>query len=348
MKLESRDIDRPATEVVPAEPARPPRGRSRSAGIAHLVEAWALLAATIGLMVFFSVLPATSETFPTVANLQATLGNQSVLAILALAVLIPLIANSYDLSVGATLAVSSIFAASAMSSGAPILVALALVLGIGLVVGVANGMLVTRAGVDSFIVTLGTAIVIEGVVLWKSGGKSIVDGIPQSLTSFGSNSFLEIPLLVYVALAAAGLVYFVLGHTPYGRRVQAIGSNAKAARLVGIGVNRLTLSTFVLGGMLAGVAGLLQVARSGAGNPQIGPGYTLPAFAAAFLSIAAVKPGRFNPWGLMVAILFLATLNSGLNLAGVNTYVNDFANGLALIAGVSIAGIFGRRRSREV
>ncbi len=348
MKLESSDLGRPTRNAVAVGSARSnPRG-SRSKSIAHLAEAWALLGVTVGLMVFFSLLPATTETFPTVANLQATLGNQSVLAILALAVLIPLTANSYDLSVGATLAVTSIFAASAMSSGAPILVALALVLGIGLVVGLANGIIVTRAGVDSFIVTLGTAIVIEGVVLWKSGGKSIVTGIPQSLTSFGSNSFLEIPLLVYAALAAAALVYFVLSHTPYGRRVQAVGSNAKAARLVGIGVNRLTLSTFILGGMLAGVAGLLQVARSGAGNPSIGPGYTLPAFAAAFLSIAAVKPGRFNPWGLMVAVLFLATLNSGLNLAGVNNYVNNFANGLALIAGVSIAGIFGRRRSLEV
>lgn len=348
MNAEPTDLTRPTSAPLPAEaPASRPH-RERTGALLRFAEAYALLGLTIGLMVFFSVLPATSETFPTVANLQATLGNQSVLAIVALAALIPLVAQSYDFSVGATMGLASIYAASVMSSGAPVLVALALVLGIGLVVGLVNGLLVTRAGVSSVVVTLGTATIVEGVVAWKSGGQSIVDGIPTSLTSFGSDSFLELPLPVYLALFAAALVYFLLGHVPYGRAVQAVGSNPRAARLVGLDVKRITLSTFAIAGLLAGAAGLLQVARSGAGNPQIGPGFTLPAIAAAFLSIAAIKPGRFNPWGMMVAILFLATLNSGLNLAGVNTYVNDFANGLALIAGVAFAGAFGRRRAGQL
>lgn len=344
MNVESTDLAQAAaTAPRPSKAA----GRARSGSLLRFAEAYALLGLTFGLMVFFSLLPATSETFPTVANLQATLGNQSVLAIVALAALVPLVAQSYDFSVGATMGLASIFAASAMSSGAPIVLALLLVLGIGLLVGLLNGLLVTRAGVSSVVVTLGTATIVEGAVAWKSGGQSIVDGIPSALTSFGSESFLGLPLPVYLSLLAAAAVYFLLAHTPYGRYVQAVGSNANAARLVGLDVKRITLSTFVLAGLLAGAAGLLQVARSGAGNPQIGPGFTLPAIAAAFLSIAAVKPGRFNPWGMMVAILFLATLNSGLNLAGVNTYVNDFANGLALIAGVAFAGAFGRRRARQ-
>ncbi len=348
MNTESPNIAQPAA---PTAAGTSPGSRARrgpdSGALLRFAEAYALLGLTVGLMIFFSLLPATSETFPTTANLQATLGNQSVLAIVALAALIPLVAQSYDFSVGATMGLASIFAASAMSSGWSIPVALVVVLAIGLVVGVVNGLLVTRAGVSSVVVTLGTATIIEGVIAWKSGGQSIVDGIPSGLTSFGSESFLQLPLLVYIALLAAAAVYFLLSHTAYGRYIQAVGSNANAARLVGLDVRRITLSTFVLAGVLAGAAGLLQVARSGAGNPQIGPGFTLPAIAVAFLSIAAIKPGRFNPWGMMVAILFLATLNSGLNLAGVNSYVNDFANGLALIVGVALAGVFGRRRAGQ-
>lgn len=329
-------------------PVAPPARRLRrpdTAALLHVAEAYALLALTIALALLFSLLPATSGTFPTAANLQATLGNQSVLALVALAALIPLVAQSYDFSVGATMGLASIFAATVMSHGTPIVLALALAVGIGLAVGVVNGLLVTRAGVSSVVVTLGTATILGGIVSWKTGGQSIVDGIPTSLTDFGSRNALGLPYAVYVALAVAYAVHYLLRHTPYGRYVHALGSNANAARLVGLDVRRLTLSTFVIAGALAGGAGLLQVARSGAGNPQVGPGFTLPAIAAAFLSVAAVKPGRFNVWGAIVAILFLATLNSGLNLAGVDSYVNDFANGIALIAGVALAGAFGRRRA---
>jgi ribose transport system permease protein len=340
----------PPPEVPAAPPPSRPRagrGRPGPGTLLHLAEAYALLGLTLALMLFFSLLPATSSTFPTVANLQATLGNQAVLAIVALAALLPLVSESYDFSIGATMGLSSIFVATVLSGGSPIALALVVAVAIGLAVGVVNGLLVTRAGVNSVVVTLGTATILEGIVAWKSGGQSIVSGIPAALTRFGSDSFLEVPLTVYLALLVTAAVYYLLAHTTYGRHVQAVGSNSGAARLVGLDVRRLTLSTFVIGGALAGGAGLLQVARSGAGNPQIGPGFTLPAIAAAFLSIAAIKPGRFNPWGMMVAILFLATLNSGLNLAGVNTYVNDFANGFALIAGVALAGVFGRRRGDE-
>ncbi|HZV74470.1 MAG TPA: ABC transporter permease [Conexibacter sp.] len=334
--------------LVADDPAVAPPRRSRrldGGTLLRVAEAYALLGLTVALVVLFSLLPATRDTFPTAANLQATLGNQSVLAIVALAALIPLVAQAYDFSVGATMGLASILAATVLSSGSPIVVALAIAVAVGLAVGVVNGLLVTRAGVSSVVVTLGTATIVQGAVSWKTGGQSIVNGISTALTDFGSGDLLGVPLVVYVALVVACGVYFLLRHTPYGRYVQALGSNANAARLVGLNVNRLTLSTFVIAGALAGGAGLLQVARSGAGNPQVGAGFTLPAIAAAFLSVAAIKPGRFNVWGTIVAILFLSTLNSGLNLAGVSSYVNDFANGTALIAGVALAGVFGRRRA---
>ena len=124
-----------------------------------------------------------------------------------------------------------------------------------------------------------------------------------------------------------------------------MGSNREAASLVGISILKVLFSSFVIAGLLAGMAGALQVARSGGGNPNVGEGLTLPALAAAFLSAASIKPGRYNVWGTLGAIFFLAILNNGLNLAGAPNYVSNYVNGTALIVGIGLAAILGRRRA---
>lgn len=318
-----------------------PAARSR---LIYLAEAYALLALTLLLIGVFSLLPSTRGTFPTIGNIQATLGNQAVLTIIAVGAVLPLVAGAYDFSVGANMGLSSVLAGKALATGASVSVGLLVAAGTGLAIGLTNGLLVTRARVNSVIATLGMAAVISGLVSWVTGGQAIVNGIPASLGSFGAATFLDIPLPVYVAIAVSAVVYFVLGHTTWGRYTHGAGSNPAAARLVGINVRRVTLSTFVLGGMLAGAAGMIEIARIGVANPQVGPDFTVPAIAAAFLSVAAIKPGTFNVGGILVAILFLGALNSGMNLAGVNSYVNNIANGIALIAGVALAGFFGRDR----
>lgn len=310
-------------------------------------ERYAMLGLTLLLVVLFGFLPATRDVFLTTANLKLTVGNQSVLMIVALAALIPLVAGQYDFSVGATMGLASIYAASSFSNSGSLIAAICITLGAGLGIGIVNGLLITRARVNSIIATLGTATIIHGIVNWKTGGQSIVEGIPASVTDFGSGTSAGVPNTLYVAIGAALATFYLLEHTPYGRYLYALGSNQPAAKLVGLNVARLTMSTFLASGVLAGAAGLLQITRSGAGNPQVGDNFTLPAIAAAFLSVAAIKPGRFNVWGTLVAILFLATLNSGLYLMGASSYVNDFANGVALIVGVSLASFLGRRRALE-
>lgn len=310
----------------------------------RLVEASALPILTIVLIAAFSLLPATSGSFPTVANLQITLGTQSVLVVVTMAALIPLMAGEYDFSVGANAGMGAIFAASAMSSGSSIFVAFLITIGIGAVVGLVNGLLVTKVKVNSVVTTLGTMTLIAGVVGWKSGGKSIVEGIPSSLSEFLTEQVLGIPVSFLIALAVTVGVYYVLRHTPFGRYLDAIGDNRSAARLLGVRMERQVMLSFLISGVVAGAAGLLLVGMNGTASPAVGPGFTLPAIAAAFLSVAAIVPGRFNVWGSLVAIIFLAALNSGLTLAGASTYVNNFANGGALIAGVALATLLGRKR----
>jgi ribose transport system permease protein len=319
-------------------------GPARHGRVAYYAEALAMPALMLAAIVVFSLLPSTSETFPTTANLQAVLGNQAVLAIATLGVLVPLVAGEYDFSIGATLGLTAVYSASFMAHGMPLAVAALLAVMIGAGVGLVNGLLVVRARVNALIGTLATATIMTGVVQQKTHGSSIVQGIPTTLVDFGSGNTLGIPRLVYFAVATALAVYYVLAHTPLGRHLYALGSNREAAWLAGLGVDRLVVLSFVAAGVLAAIAGVLQVGRSGSGDPSVGASFTLPAFAAAVLSAAAIRPGRFNVAGALVAITFLAVLNSGLNLLGAETYVSNYINGGALILGVALAAHLGRRR----
>jgi ribose transport system permease protein len=340
--LVSADAERAVPETL-ARSSRP----SLTSLVGDRAEAYAMLGLAVLAAVFFSVLPATSATFPTVANFQALSGSQAVLAVATLAALVPLICDEFDLSVGANLGLAGILSASAMSSGAPLVVGILIAVGSGMAIGVVNGLLVTRAHVNGVVVTLGVATIIHGIVQAKTSGNSITEGLPTTLLDFGSGTWIGIPRILVGALVAAAVLFYVLAYTPYGRRLYMLGANREAAKLVGLRTDRILFSTFVVGGALAGIAGILQVGRAGSAVPSVGETFTLPAFAAAFLSAAAVRPGRFNVWGAIVAITFLSVINGGLNLAGAENYIADFVNGTALIIGVGLA-VWLRRRRRAV
>ncbi len=352
--MEERDVSMQAAETdgttatsaaPPPEPAPASRRRQGPSRLMRIVEAYAMVGIVAAMIVFFSLFGPSSAAFPTTANLQAVLGGQAVLAIVTLAALVPLVCYEFDLSVGSILALSAVMSASAYSSGAPLVVGILVGIGIGLLVGLVNGLIITRGGVNAVVTTLGTSTIIAGLITWKTGGQAIVQGIPGSLTAAGSGNTLGIPRPILFMAVVAGLVYYLLQHTPLGRYLDMAGSNPPAARLVGLDTKRLTLTAFLLSGVLSGVAGVLQVARDGAANPGVGDAFTLPALAAAFLGFTAVRPGRFNVGGTLVAIAFLATLNSGLNLSGADPYVNSIVNGLALIVGVALTGLLWRRRA---
>ena len=317
-------------------------GRRRM--VLGLLERYALLILLVAVVIFFSVWPTTSGVYPTLANLQVILNGQSVLAIVALGALVPLIANEWDLSVGASAGLAAVVSASLLSNDMSPLAALAIGASMGVVVGVANGLLVNGLGTNAVITTLGTAAVVAGAINQITGGSTQVSNIPEALTAFGSENFLGIPKLFYVMVLLALAMVYVLDFTPYGRQLYAIGSNRNAASLVGINIRRTVGIAFLVAGSLAGIAGILQVARSGAADPRLGDSLTLQALAAAFLSAAAIKPGRYNVPGMLVALFLLAFLNAGLTIAGVPPYVTQYVNGLALILGVGLAVNLGRKR----
>lgn len=318
----------------------------RTSRVGQLAESYALVVLLLGVMAFFAIHPATSGTFLTTANLQVVLGTQGVLAIVALGALLPLIANQWDLSVGAVAGLSAVSVAYMFGQGYPLWQVLIAAVGTGCAAGLVNAVLVTRVGTSAVITTLGVAGVIAGVITQITGGQAQVANIPAAFRSFGSGEFLGLPRVFCVMVLVALVIYYLLGHTPYGRYLYAFGSNAEAARLVGLRTTLLLGSTFVIASVLCAIGGVLLVARSGGADPRIGDSLTMSALAAAFLSAASIKPGRYNVGGLLVAMFLLAFLNSGLNLAGAPPYVSQYVNGVALIVGVALAVVIGRRRRR--
>jgi ribose transport system permease protein len=315
-----------------------------------LLERYALLLAFIAVMVFFSVWGRTSDTFPTTANIKNVLGNQAVVGILAIAIMIPLVSGRFDFSVGPVAGLTQVLVAGLMArSGVPLAVAVLAGIGVGVVVGLLNGTVIAWIGVNSVLVTLGVAAVASGLVTWYTGSQSIITGISKSLVDFGSGQWLGIPRTVYVLAVVAFLAGYLLGWTPYGRYLQAIGSNERAAELVGVPVARFAAFSFLISGCLAGIAGVLLVARNGSASPQVGTvGDSVQALAAAFLGATAFRPGRFNVSGTLLAIFFLAFTVTGLSLAGVAGWITDVFDGAALLVAVVISTLVGRRSSAAV
>lgn len=337
--------------TVPAEPREKRRPRVERS-LRHLLvdgaERFALLAFTILIVVFFSLDAKTGSVFFSSANLRTVLGNEAVVAIVALAVMVPLVAGEFDISVGPVAGMSAIAAASAMSHGWPLAAAIVLAIAVAAVVGVVNGLFVAYIGVNSFITTLAAGTLVGGLVSLYTHNETIIEGISPRLTSFGNADLIGIPWVAWVVAIVAVVLAFVIGWTVYGRQLTSVGASQSAARLVGIRVKAIVASSFVVSSALAGAAGILLLARTGSGSPQVGEGYTLAALSAAFLGATAFRPGRFNVAGTLLGVIFVAVSVNGLTLAGASDWVEPVFTGAALMVAVALSTTLGRLRASGV
>ncbi len=187
---------------------------------------------------------------------------------------------------------------------------------------------------------------IGGIVQAYTKGIPISAGLSPSLTGLSNQLFIGIPVLFVLMLIIAAAVWFVLEQSVPGRNLASVGSSEKAAALIGLPVRRTVLLSFVAAGLLAGIAGVLQIASQGNGNPQVGGiGFMLPALAAVFLGATTIKPGTYNLIGTVIGLFFVGTAISGLSLMGVEPWITDVFNGLAVIIAVGLSAVFRRRRT---
>jgi ribose transport system permease protein len=312
-----------------------------------LGQRWALPIAWGVECLVFTLIPKTSETFPTSQNFSTIFGSQAVLVVLTLGLLIPLTAGDYDLSIAFTLTLSTMLVAVLnVNEHWPIGLAILAALAAGAAVGVVNGGLVTIVGIDSFVVTLGSGTLVGGITLWISNSATI-SGISSHLIDpvVGTHLF-GIPLAFYYGLILCAALWYLFERTPLGRRLLFVGRGREVARLSGIRVDRLRWGAFIAAGLISAAAGVLYAGTTGAADPTSGTALLLPAYAAAFLGATAILPGRFNPWGSVIAVYFLVTGITGLQLLGVESFVQSIFYGGALIVAVTLARLAERSQER--
>lgn len=311
-----------------------------------LAERYGLLVAWGLVILFFSLLPQTSETFPTVGNFSTIFGSQAVIVVLTLALIIPLTAGDFDVSVAFVLTLSAmVLTILNVNHHWPIGLAILAALGVGALVGFVNGGFVTLFGIDPLIVTLGTGTFVSGVVLWISGSNTISGVSSKLVDPVVVYRFLGIPLGFYYGLALAAIIWYVFEFTPLGRRLLIVGRGRNVARLSGLHVARLRWGAFIASGLISGLAGVIYAGTTGAADPTSGTQFLLPAFAAAFLGATTIMPGRFNPWGSVAATYFLVTGITGLQLLGVQSYVQQLFYGGALVIAVTLSQLARRRQA---
>lgn len=285
------------------------------------------------------------HTFLTVTTFQSVAADQTITGIVALGLVFSLSAGAFDLSFPTLITMASVIDGSMMNTWhLPWGFATVLTLMSGCAIGAVNGLLVTKVGISAIVATLGMSSLIQAVIDRVTNGGQFVSGFPKSFTDLATPKPLGIPILAAYLFIAALIVWYLLEHSPFGRRLQAAGAGSDAARLAGVNTDRMVFAGLMASSIMASFAGVLVTAQLGSVSPTIGAGYLLPGFAAVFLGTTQLKVGRFNVWGTMVAIYLLATGEKGLQLVGGQGWVTDAFNGAALLLAVSLAVLGQRRR----
>lgn len=328
------------TTSLEAEPRQREAARASSARRKKfdltMVQRVALPAAWVVLIAIFGVL--SPNTFLTLANFQGMFGSQAVLLILTLALIVPLTAGDYDLSVAGTMGLSAMLIAVLNAQhGVPIGIAVLAALLMGALIGLVNGTLMVFFGIESLIVTLGMGTVLGGFTLWISDSATISGVSTTLVNAVIATKVAGISLAFYYGLVACALIWYVFEYTSAGRRLLFVGRGRSVSKLSGIYVSRVRVQAMVASGLLASVAGVIYAGTTGGADPSSAPSFLLPAFAAAFLGATSIMPGHFNPWGTLIAVYFLVTGITGLQILGAQSFVQQLFYGGALLCAVALS-----------
>jgi ribose transport system permease protein len=341
-----RDDTDPATGSVVAGDAVEARAHRSGLSPTRVLERFGLLGIWALVIVVFGILR--PDTFLTSANFSTILGSQAVLVVLALGLAIALTTGDYDLSIAGVLSLSAMLVAVLNAQHHwPIGAAIAVALLAGVAVGAINGLFVLFFGVDSFIVTLGTGTVLQGIVVWISNSQTI-SGVSNGLVNaVVGDTLLGVPLAFYYGLALCVILWYVFEFTAMGRRLLFVGRGRKVSRLSGINVTRVRWGALVTTGLISAAAGVLYAGTTGGADSTSGASFLLPAYAAAFLGMTTIVPGRFNPWGTIVAVYFLVTGITGLTILGLESWVQSLFYGGALVLAVALSNAPRRKLLRD-
>jgi ribose transport system permease protein len=280
-----------------------------------------------------------SEAFLRPQNLLNILSQIAPLAIIASAGTLVIIAGGFDLSTGAIFGLAAVTSAWTAVNIDP-LVGMLVGPGVGLSLGLLNGIVITYFAVHSFLATLATSLVYRGLAIFVSGG-FLIPVASETFRVVGQGSIGPVNNAVFILIGWITLMGFVLRFTTMGRYVYAVGGNPEAAELSGISVSRITIFTFALSGLAAGIAGLISTSKIATGQATAGSGLELQAIAAVVLGGTSIMGGEGAVWRSVLGVLLLALIANGFNLLNADPFLRDLTTGVVIIFAVALSA---RRR----
>ena len=298
----------------------------------------------IGLLILCIILWIMTPHFLTISNLLNITQQTSINAIIAVGMTFVIIAAGIDLSVGSIMAFAGVVLASALNAGIPLPLALLIGLGVGLLCGIVNGVLITYGNLPPFISTLGMMSVARGAALLYTEGRPI-SGFSADFRFLATGEILSIPMPVIIMAVVYTIGYFVLSHTKLGRYTYAMGGNEEAATLSGINVKLYKTVVYGLCGLLSGVAAIILTARLNSAQPIAGIMYELDAIAATVIGGTSLMGGEGRILGTLIGALIMGVLRNGLNLLGVSSFVQQTVIGSVIIIAVLVDMALKKQRS---
>lgn len=281
------------------------------------------------------VLAIMAPSFLTGSNLINVLRQISIISIISMGSTMVVVSGGIDLSPGAVVAAAGVAAAmlATTDAGMPVIVPILAGIGVGVLCGLINGVVVAKGNVPPFIVTMGMSSVARGFAYVLSEGKPI-SSLSDSFQVIGRSSLAGIPVPILIMLVMLAFTAVLMSKFTFGKHVYATGGNPVAARVSGINVDRITILVYTFAGAMAGLGGLVLASRINTGHPNSGTNYELDAIAATVIGGTSLSGGKGNVLGTIVGALIIGVLNNGLDILGVPAYYQQICKGVIIVATV--------------
>ncbi len=314
------------------------RRGAKSRQVFAILAKWGTLIGLAIMLGIFSIL--TPAAFPTLNNFLNVLNQASLTMIIAGGLTVAVIVGELDLSIGFAASYAGVLVTGfIVNQGLPVFVAILAVLGCGGLIGLVNGLIVTKVRVNSVIATLGIGTIVVGLDFAYTTGAPIASGVPDQFTEIALGRFFGIPHNVIIMLFLVAVLWVLVERTTLGQNIQAVGGNPVAARLSGIAVDRVKIIGFVIAGVCAALTGILLASSLGSGTPSAADSYLLSAFAAVFLGSATLRDGEFHIVGTCIGVLIIAVGFNGLAIFGAPTFYQYLFQGMILILAVGMSSL---------
>lgn len=302
----------------------------------------------IGMAIMFAAFSiAVPRIFPSFRNIVNIINQASLAAIISGGLTVALIIGEMDLSVAYVASFAGVLVTGLMvESGLPVWLSVIIVILVGGLIGVVNGLIITKLKVNAVVATLGSGSIVVGLNYAYAQGVPIASGLPTAFKEIALGRTLGVPNNILIMIGVLLFLYIFINFTEWGVQLRATGGNASAARLSGIRVDRIKIIGLGITSMCASITGILLASLIGSGTSAAADGYLMPAFAAVFLGSATLKDGDFHILGTLIGVFFIGIGFNGLAILGVPTFVQYFFRGGILILAVGLSSVARSLASR--